>query len=108
LNESEINSVVDWMLAYSGLSLDSYDDSGFNGSYITMIYLAPPLKAAAMAYLDGTPGAVRPDRNALVGVTLGKRFPPVVREYVVGPLPISSTYTIQLILFCACLNLYVV
>eukprot|EP00058_Branchiostoma_floridae_P012213 XP_002597701.1 hypothetical protein BRAFLDRAFT_279777 [Branchiostoma floridae] len=44
-----------------------------------------PAKLEALAFLDG--GGAKPERQALVTVHAGGKTPPVVEEYVVGPLP---------------------
>lgn len=47
-----------------------------------------PNKSDALAYLNS--GSVAPDRYARVVVRFGATLEPYIREYQVGPLPVSS------------------
>jgi primary-amine oxidase len=49
-----------------------------------------PSKAEALAYLGSPSSVPRPDRYARVTIHHGARLEPVVKDYLVGPLPVSS------------------
>ena len=86
LTTAEIKSVIDW-LQLSGLDLKPFDDAGIGDNYIMRISLESPSKREMLEYLDNN--GSRPPRRARVIVSLGARSPPVIREYIVGPIPIS-------------------
>jgi len=48
-----------------------------------------PSKAEALAYLGSPSSVPRPDRYARVTIHHGARLEPVVKDYLVGPLPVD-------------------
>lgn len=89
LTESEISSVVNWMISSSGLNIVAFDNAELNENYVMKVYAAKPAKEVALAYLAGT--GPKPSRKAKVHLNMGGLSPPVLREYLVGPLPISAS-----------------
>ncbi|CAH1269393.1 AOC1 [Branchiostoma lanceolatum] len=85
LSLAEHNAVRVYMESRETLALTPWDEAGFSDNYINSIELHVPVKSEALAFLDG--GGDKPERQALVTVHAGGKTPPVVEEYVVGPLP---------------------
>jgi primary-amine oxidase len=49
-----------------------------------------PSKAEALAYLEAPFSVRAPDRYARVSINHGAQLEPIVKEYLVGPLPVSA------------------
>lgn len=49
-----------------------------------------PAKVDALAYLTNPSSVLAPERFARVTIHHGARFKPIVKDYLVGPLPVSS------------------
>jgi diamine oxidase len=77
------------MIEESGLNIVPYDDAASNQNYVTKVYAANPNKIEALDYLNGD--GPRPTREAHVHVNMGGLSPPILREYRLGPLPISPS-----------------
>ncbi|XP_066288591.1 diamine oxidase [copper-containing]-like [Branchiostoma lanceolatum] len=91
LSLAEHNAVRVYMESQETLALTPWDDAGFSDNFINAIELHVPAKSEALAFLDG--GGDKPERQALVTVHAGGKTPPVVEEYVVGPLPNPARHT---------------
>lgn len=72
------------MLQGKSLNLKPNKDAILNSNSIANIRFYPPTKDEALAFLDE--GKQRPERSAIVVVFRGAASPPVVEEYVVGPV----------------------
>jgi primary-amine oxidase len=59
-------------------------------NYVWLIEAYYPPKAAALAYLTAPSTAEKPDKFARVTIHHGASHDPVVKDYLVGPLPISA------------------
>ncbi|OWF45964.1 amine oxidase [copper-containing] [Mizuhopecten yessoensis] len=56
-----------------------------NNSYLYLAEIYVPAKVKVLDYLDNN--GVKPEREAIVTIFRGDKRPPVVEEYLVGPLP---------------------
>uniref|UniRef100_A0A0B6ZT74 Amine oxidase n=1 Tax=Arion vulgaris TaxID=1028688 RepID=A0A0B6ZT74_9EUPU len=92
LTPKEMIAVRDYLLSQKRLNLISYENATVNSSYIFMISLQVPLKAAVLSFQAGVDR--KPQRAAKVIVYRGDIEPPRVEEYVVGPLPIPKFYRV--------------
>lgn len=70
-------------------------DAASNKNYITVMDAMMPNKREALDYLDG--GGERPGRYAKVIAVRGADVPAKVVEYKVGPLPLSSDTTLEVL-----------
>lgn len=91
LSSAEINEIVQWLLSNPSLNLTTRMNASLSDNYIFRVSFAPPVKAAALNYLDNS-GPV-PERRANVILQMGGLKKPVVREYIIGPLPIQPKTT---------------
>ncbi|KAF4575382.1 hypothetical protein EYR36_006741 [Pleurotus pulmonarius] len=66
-----------------------------NDNSVFLIETHPPAKAAALAYLSDPVTKRPPDRFARVVVHLGGQEWPVIKDYIVGPLPVSERTTLE-------------
>lgn len=89
LTPSEMRAVRDFLLADKGLGLVPVGKAAVNNSYVYMIDLQVPLKAAVLGFTDG--GRRKPGRAAIAVLYRGDMEPPRVEEHIVGPLP-EPTY----------------
>lgn len=89
LTPGEMRAVRDFLLGDHKLGLTPIEKAALNSSYIFMIDLQMPLKAAVLGFTDG--GRRKPDRAAIAVLYRGDLDPPRVEERIVGPLP-SPTY----------------
>lgn len=85
LTVAELETVRDYLISRKDLNLVSFDNAAINSSYIYMIDLLLPLKAAVLKNLDR--GSRQPVRTAKVVIFRGDLRPPRVEEYHVGPIP---------------------
>ena len=81
----EFNAVQEYMFRNSNIALVPIEQAIPNNSYIYMIDLHLPLKAAVLEHLDR--GSVRLERVAKVVVVRGDLETPRIEEYLVSPLP---------------------
>lgn len=65
----------------------------FQGNYIASVELYVPTKTSTLDFLDNS--RRQPPREALATVFFAKNTPPVVRQYVVGPLPRPTYHKIN-------------
>lgn len=90
LTVQELENVRDYLLSKPALNIVPFDHATINSSYIFMIDLLLPLKAAVLKNLDR--GGRQPERTAKVVIFRGDLSPPRVEEYHVGPIP-RPTYS---------------
>ncbi|OCH86254.1 amine oxidase catalytic domain-containing protein [Obba rivulosa] len=98
LTVSETVSISSWLSSEDrGLNLTHGDAAGLSDNFIYLIEAFPPPKAAALAYLDQSADAPvsAPGRYARVTLHLGAEDEPVVRDYLVGPLPVNEDTSIR-------------
>ncbi|KII94729.1 hypothetical protein PLICRDRAFT_169456 [Plicaturopsis crispa FD-325 SS-3] len=79
-------------------NLTSAGQSDLSDNVIFLVEALPPPKDAALAYLDSPKAVSPPDRYAHVAIHHGAGFnggPPVIKDWRVGPLPISAKTRIE-------------
>ncbi|XP_046373216.2 putative amine oxidase [copper-containing] [Haliotis rufescens] len=81
----ELRAIQNYMYGLTNMTIVRPSTATVRNSYIFASDLHPPRKAEALAYMAGR--GPRPDRNARLVVFRGDASPPVVEEYIVGPLP---------------------
>ncbi|KAK9844758.1 hypothetical protein WJX74_006497 [Apatococcus lobatus] len=87
LSKEETDAITYFMIDNLGLFNDSgHARAELTDDVLTTMELFPPLKAPALAYMDGS--GPKPDRFAIAIVLRGSI--PDVQEYLVGPLPLSD------------------
>lgn len=84
ITPSEIRNVLSYMYADEDLKLKQPEEATINSSFIHLIELQPARKQEVLNYLSGN--GVAPERLAKVLMFRGDSMPPVLEEYVVGPL----------------------
>ncbi|EMD39459.1 hypothetical protein CERSUDRAFT_91968 [Gelatoporia subvermispora B] len=98
LTVSETYNISSWLSAPDrNLNLTRGDRAGLADNFIYLIEAYPPSKTAALAYLDQTANSSvsPPDRYARVTLHEGAAREPVVRDYLVGPLPVGEDTTMR-------------
>ncbi|KAJ7067387.1 amine oxidase catalytic domain-containing protein [Mycena amicta] len=90
LDVHEAVAIREWLDAYrdeagNGFDLVSGSTATDFDNAITLIENFPPVKADVLAYLDGNGSA--PQRFAKIVMNLGAASPPVIKQYLLGPLP---------------------
>ncbi|KAF9035083.1 amine oxidase catalytic domain-containing protein [Hymenopellis radicata] len=94
LTVHETTSVQAWLEAPEReLNLTRTSVSRLSDNVIFMIELYYPLKADALAYLESPETVSPPEKYARVTIHHGSV--PVIKDYLVGPLPISSKTTME-------------
>ncbi|KZS98930.1 amine oxidase catalytic domain-containing protein [Sistotremastrum niveocremeum HHB9708] len=76
-----------------GFNLTSSDVADFNENYIYLIEAYRPPKSEALAYLDEE--AKAPQRYARATIHHGYMDPPTIKDYIIGPLPISKETSLR-------------
>lgn len=91
LNVSEIAAVHQWIsLPDRGLNLtDFHRNATTQDNFIYLVELYPPTKAETVSYIEDPEKFAPPQRLARVTVHHGGQEIPVVKDYLVGPLPVS-------------------
>ncbi|PPQ65732.1 hypothetical protein CVT24_011765 [Panaeolus cyanescens] len=93
LSRQEMLSIKNWLEdPAQNLNLTRNSASSISDNKIFMIDLYNPTKESALHYLSGGP---KPDRYARVTIHHGGMKDPVIRDYLVGPLPIGSDTTVR-------------
>ncbi|KAF7971714.1 hypothetical protein HWV62_20073 [Athelia sp. TMB] len=98
LSKSEVTAVrgyLDSHKASRDLNLTNADDAAVSDNFIYGIEIYYPPKDAALAYLADPESADPPERYARVTIHHGGWEVPVVRDYLVGPLPDDSQHSKQ-------------
>ncbi|KIY43143.1 amine oxidase catalytic domain-containing protein [Fistulina hepatica ATCC 64428] len=94
LTVDETVAIQHWLEAPErGLNLTRADKSELSDNLIYLIETYYPPKDAALAYIDNPTSVSPPDRYARVTIHHGSDE--LVKDYLVGPLPISSATTIR-------------
>ncbi|KAI0034736.1 amine oxidase catalytic domain-containing protein [Vararia minispora EC-137] len=87
----EIAEVAEWLRAPErGLNLTSADDATLSDNVVFLIEAYRPRKADALAYLAHPVDVNLPARYARATVHHGGVPEPMIRDYLIGPLPISE------------------
>ncbi|XP_076444192.1 putative amine oxidase [copper-containing] isoform X2 [Babylonia areolata] len=84
LTGDEITAVMDYLFSQRSLGVQHHG-SRFGTNSVSGVELYVPTKKSALRFLDLS--AAQPPREALVTLVVNAASPPVVRQYVVGPLP---------------------
>ncbi|KAF9035879.1 amine oxidase catalytic domain-containing protein [Panaeolus papilionaceus] len=93
LSRHEMMSIKEWLEdPAQGMNLTRHSASSLSDNTIFMIDLYNPSKVSALEYFSG---GSKPDRQARVTIHHGGLKVPVIRDYVVGPLPVGSNTTIR-------------
>ncbi|KAJ3331836.1 hypothetical protein HDU76_002084 [Blyttiomyces sp. JEL0837] len=91
---SQSDSISTYLLSQKALNLTAYDKASVNTNYIWLIEPIPVNKSLALSYLDANDTTrakmTIPDSYANVVVYAGGLKVPVIKEYRVGPLPVSA------------------
>ncbi|KAK7116042.1 hypothetical protein V1264_001796 [Littorina saxatilis] len=90
LTSEEIQATQQYFLRQRSLSIQM---SNNQGNYIASVELYVPTKTSTLDFLDNS--RRQPPREALATVFFAKNTPPVVRQYVVGPLPRPTYHKIN-------------
>jgi primary-amine oxidase len=86
----ELTQIRRWLEApEQGLNLTQTKSSKTSDNIIFLIEAYYPAKEDALAYLSNPVPTLLPERYARVTIHHGGRKEPVVKDYLVGPLPIS-------------------
>lgn len=85
LSPEESKAVSDYLYDQTHLSLGRPGNATIVSNFIYMIDSKIPPKESVLKYLDH--GDIEPAREATVYLFRGAEHPPVVEEYLVGPLP---------------------
>lgn len=95
----ELSEIKSWLEAPAReLNLTSnIGTSKTSDNFIFLIEAYPPTKASAIAYFADPVVVSLPERRARVTVHHGGLTVPVVRDYLVGPLPIRSETRIRVL-----------
>ncbi|TFK55964.1 amine oxidase catalytic domain-containing protein [Heliocybe sulcata] len=89
LTVEEIASIQKWLDEPAlGLNLTRGDQATLSDNHIFLIDAYQPPKAEALAYIENPSSTPRPTKYARVTIHHGTV--PVIKDYLVGPLPISS------------------
>ncbi|KAI0091340.1 amine oxidase catalytic domain-containing protein [Irpex rosettiformis] len=100
LTLDETVSIHKWLTDPArGLDLVSADKANLSDNSIFHIEVYRPVKADALAYLESPSQETLPARYGRVSIHLGARPEaeggPVIKDYVVGPLPVSDETTLK-------------
>uniref|UniRef100_W5MQE9 Amine oxidase n=2 Tax=Lepisosteus oculatus TaxID=7918 RepID=W5MQE9_LEPOC len=93
LTPREIRAVRDFLMSCPELSLSSAKSKTLKKNSILLVELHIPRKNEALKALDR--GHAKPARQARVVVQFGDQSKPNITEYLVGPLPYPTAYTLK-------------
>ncbi|XP_060064118.1 putative amine oxidase [copper-containing] [Ylistrum balloti] len=88
LTAVEVDGLMKYLHSQRSLNLVKPADAKVNNSYVYLAEIYVPPKIKVLDYLDNND--VKPDREAIVTIFRGDKRPPIVEEYLVGPLPNPS------------------
>ncbi|KAF8600307.1 amine oxidase catalytic domain-containing protein [Ceratobasidium sp. AG-I] len=91
LTRSETKEVQDWMYRQKGFNLTRMENARMNDNTLWLIESILPNKTDALRYVDKN--GETPAKYARVILYSGGLSTPLIQEYMVGPLPISSNTT---------------
>lgn len=95
LSKSEVTAVrayLDSHKAAHQLNLTRADDAAVSDNFVYGIEIYYPPKYAALAYLAEPDSAEAPERYARVTIHHGGWEVPIVKDYLVGPLPVDNNH----------------
>lgn len=96
LTVDDTTSIAAWLESPErGLNLTKGDSAALSNNAIFHIDAYRPPKQAALAYLDSPSTLSLPDRFARVTIHHGGLAEPIIKDYLVGPLPISRKTSIR-------------
>ena len=96
LSVSEALEIRNWLESpLRHLNLTADDNPATSDNHIFGIEAIRPPKAESLAYLNSQTTVPRPKRFAKAIVHHGAARKPVIKEYLVGPLPVGPTTTIS-------------
>ncbi|CAA7259438.1 unnamed protein product [Cyclocybe aegerita] len=96
LEVSEFSQIEDWLFEDArGLNLTRSTQSVSSDNVIFLIEAYYPPKDETLAYLEDPASSPSPERFARVTIHHGGWKDPVIKDYLVGPLPITSRTTIR-------------
>lgn len=84
----ETSKIRSWLEANVTLNLTRVPRLNDNSIFLIESYY--PTKAGALSYLDSPSNVTVPDRFARVIIHHGGRLDPIVKNYLVGPLPLNE------------------
>ncbi|KAK4700925.1 hypothetical protein P7C70_g5317, partial [Phenoliferia sp. Uapishka_3] len=94
LDVLEATALRNWLFKPAqGLNLTLSTSAATTDNTVFLIEASRPSKETTLAYLDGD--GVKPDKFAHAVIHHAAREPPVVVDYLVGPLPISIATTMR-------------
>ena len=85
LTEAELRAIQEYVYGLPKLGLVKPSNASTNTSYLYAVDLFLPNKEDVLAFLDE--GKKQPPRSAKIVVFRGDQRPPMVEEYILGPLP---------------------
>ncbi|OWF45961.1 amine oxidase [copper-containing] [Mizuhopecten yessoensis] len=85
LTAVEVRGLMKYLHSQKSLNLVQPAEKRTNNSYLYLAEIYVPAKMKVLDYLDHN--GVKPEREAIVTIFRGDKRPPVVEEYLVGPLP---------------------
>ncbi|XP_071095335.1 putative amine oxidase [copper-containing] [Haliotis cracherodii] len=92
LTFKELKAIQEYIYTINDLNIVKPSQATVNSSYIYTSDLHPPKKSDVLAYMAGT--GPKPERHALLMIFRGDAVPPVVEEYIVGPLPEPTRHSL--------------
>ncbi|PPR06108.1 hypothetical protein CVT26_005335 [Gymnopilus dilepis] len=96
LTTTETQEIQSWLSSpVLSLNLSSPFNSSLSDNVIFMIEAYPPPKNTTLAYLQDPDSNSPPERYARVTIHHGSREEPVVKDYLVGPLPVGEKTTMR-------------
>ncbi|KAI3611759.1 copper amine oxidase [Moniliophthora roreri] len=96
LSVQETSEIQAWLEAPErNLNLTRAEDAALSDNTIFIIEAYYPSKAEALAHLESPDSVNPPERFARVTIHHGSAAEPVIKDYLVGPLPVSSKTTMR-------------
>ncbi|KAJ8321529.1 hypothetical protein KUTeg_000919 [Tegillarca granosa] len=93
LTTKEVKGLNKYLYSQKSLNLVDPSKTTVNSSYVFMVELQLPKKADALNHLQNN--RPQPAREAVVTIFCGDLPKPVVKEYIVGPLPNPVKHTLK-------------
>ncbi|XP_013397343.1 putative amine oxidase [copper-containing] [Lingula anatina] len=90
LTESEITEIRDFLHSRPELNLVPVNRADMGSNYIYMMEPVLPKKTDVLRHLDS--GGAMPARSARVSCFMGGENPPVIKEFIVSPVPNVAQY----------------
>ncbi|KAF2179308.1 amine oxidase catalytic domain-containing protein [Zopfia rhizophila CBS 207.26] len=100
LTKNETVSVLQYLHSNSsGLNLTAAESAGSWDNRIALVELLQPNKTDTISFLANANGTNGPPRYARATILFGATADPYVQDYMVGPLPVTSSTKIQPLTF---------